>query len=40
MSNEVQDYYIQQIERITKYFYSVNKTKVRKDKYDAEDFII
>ena len=39
MSNEVQDYYIQQIERITrKYFYSVNRAKVRKDKYDAKGF--
>ena len=39
MSNEVQDYYIQQIERIIrKYFYSVNRAKVRKDKYDAKGF--
>ena len=39
MSNEVQDYYISQLERITKkYLYSVNRAKTRKDKYDAKGF--
>ena len=41
MSNEVQDYYIQQIERITrKYFYSVNRAKVKKINMMLKDFII
>ena len=39
MTNEVQDYYINQLERLTKkYFYSVNRQKVRKDKYNAKGF--
>ncbi len=39
MTNEVQDYYINQFERITKkYLYSVNRAKVRKDKYNAQGF--
>ena len=39
MTNEVQDYYINQLERLTKkYFYSVNRAKVRKDKYNAKGF--
>ena len=39
MDNEVQNYYMSQLERITKeYLYSVNRAKVRKDKYNAQGY--
>lgn len=39
MTNEVQDYYLVQLERITKkYFYSVNRAESRSDKYNAQGF--
>ena len=39
MKNETQDFYLSQIERITKrYFYSVNRHKYKMRKYNAQGF--
>ena len=40
MTNDTQNYYLNNIERITKdYFYSVNRPKKREEKYNAQGFI-
>jgi len=39
MKNETQDFYLSQIERVTKkYFYSVNRHKYKMHKYNAQGF--
>ena len=39
MTNDTQNYYLNNIERITKdYFYSVNRPKKREEKYNAQGF--
>ena len=39
MANEMQNYYIEHIERITSnYFYSINRAELRADKYNAQGF--
>ena len=39
MTNEMQNYYIKHVERITsKYFYSINRAETRVDKYNAQGF--
>ena len=39
MTNEMQNFYLSQIERITSsYFYSVNRAKQRLDKFNAQGF--
>ena len=39
MANDMQNYYIEHIERITSnYFYSINRAESRVDKYNAQGF--
>ena len=39
MTDEMQDYYLENIERVSKnYFYSVNRSKKRTEKYNSRGF--
>ena len=38
MTDEMQKFYINNIERTSKYFYSVNRAEERKDKYESKGF--
>lgn len=38
MTDDMQNYYIQNIERTSKGFYSVNRAKIRKEKYNSRGF--
>lgn len=38
MTDNMQNYYIEHIERISRNFYSVNRAKTRKEKYNSRGF--
>ena len=38
MTDDMQNYYIENIERISKSFYSVNRARMRKEKYNSRGF--